>query len=178
MLRKKRWVLFLDLDGTMWDHEDISTLTPPFKKIEKNIIVDEDGVEVKLFDEMLDLIIWAKNNNGIVSSLSWNIPAIAKRALIAFEIYDLFDHHIIEPHPRKDLMIHKLLWQLKTRENINIQPKNVFYIDDRDLHIGDIYENIGNINFYKAWVDFKNTIELKDYIRKTLTQALVEGKND
>ena len=149
----------------MWDHEDISTLTPPFKRTEKHAIIDEDGVEVKLFGEMLDLIDWAKNNGGIVSSVSWNIPAIAKRALIAFGVYDLFDYHVIEPHPRKDLMIRKLLWRLKVKENITVQPKDIFYIDDRELHINDIYENIGKINFYRAWKDFSNISDLINKIR-------------
>ena len=46
------WVLFFDLDGTLWDHKDVSSLKPPFVRINTNKIRDSEGTIVKRFSKL------------------------------------------------------------------------------------------------------------------------------
>ena len=41
-------IVFVDLDGTLWDHEDISSLIPPFKRLSEFSFADSRGVVVNL----------------------------------------------------------------------------------------------------------------------------------
>jgi HAD superfamily phosphatase (TIGR01681 family) len=67
-------VVFMDLDGTLWDHEDISQLTPPFKRISSEEIVDSSGVVVRVHRIALELLDYASRRGFILSTLSWNDP--------------------------------------------------------------------------------------------------------
>lgn len=154
----RRWLFLLDLDGTLWDNEDISLLNPPFKKMDSDVIVDSNGVRVRLNNDMVKLLNWARENGAITSTLSWNIPDNAISALQAYEVIDLFDYITIENTHRKDKMIMKLLERIKIEKGLEFKACEIVYIDDRDIHIPDIYSNIGHINFFRAWIDF-NTFE-------------------
>ena len=158
MTMPSKWLFLLDLDGTLWDNEDISLLTPPFKKISDDIIVDSSGISVKLNKDMVKLLKWARENGGITSTLSWNIPYNAIAALQAFQVIDLFDYITIENTHRKDRMIMKLLEKIGIERGVQFKPCEMVYIDDRDIHVRDIYSNVGQINFFQAWIDF-NTFE-------------------
>ena len=166
----KRWLLLIDLDGTMWDNEDISLLTPPFKKLNKDTIVDSWGVTVHLNNEMVMYIKWARVNHALVSTLSWNIYEKAYEALKTFGVTDLFDYITIEETYRKDLMIKKLLDKISVDMGIEFRPEEIVYVDDRDLHIDDIYKNIGPVYFIHydiTSMDSNMLIETtRSYLRK------------
>lgn len=165
------WLLLLDLDGTLWNHLDISTLNPPFKRVRKGVIVDSKGVRVELYNDMVKLLEWAKSRNAITSTLSWNIREIAIEALRTFGILRLFDYLVIEPHPRKDLMLKKLLDKIEVEKEVEIPPCKIVYIDDRTIHVRDIYENIGKIHFLKAWDSFKNFKECALRVEELLSEC-------
>ncbi len=167
----KPWLLLLDLDGTLWDHHDISSLKPPFKKAGKNTIIDSNGVEVRAYEDMINLLKWAKTKNAITSTLSWNIKEIAIEALKTLELTSLFDYLTIEPHPRKDLMLKKLLKTINKERGVKIPPCRIVYIDDREIHIREIYENIGTVNFLKAWKSFRNLQDCITKIEKKLSNC-------
>lgn len=164
------WLLLLDLDGTLWDHPDISTLKPPFKRVGELVIVDSEGVEVRAYKGMVELLRWARSNNGITSTLSWNVRDIALEALETLNLTRLFDYLMIEPHPRKDRMVKKLLEKIRSERGVAIPPCRIVYIDDRDIHVEDIYKNIGRVHFLKAWESFRNTqeciLEIKEALNK------------
>jgi magnesium-dependent phosphatase-1 len=167
-----KWLLLLDLDGTLWDNEDISLLKPPFKKVSEDTIIDSNGVEVRLNHDILRLARWAKENGGITSTLSWNIPDNAIAALQAFQIINMFDYVTIENTHRKDKMIIKLLKRIKIEKNVEFKPCKIVYIDDRDIHIRDIYSNVGPVNFLQAWVDFDNFEEAVQLIITALEKCI------
>jgi len=157
------WLLLLDLDGTLWDHLDISMLKPPFIRISEDLIIDSLGVKVKLYEDIVKVIKWAKREGAIIAALSWNIPWKAIEALRAFNLLDLFDYLGIEDHPGKGSMALKIVRDLESR-GYRIKYCRVIYIDDRIIHVEDVREKIGDITFIKAWTDFRNEEELRDKI--------------
>ncbi len=158
-----KWLLLMDLDGTLWDHLDISSLKPPFKQIDSETIRDSNNIVVKLKLDMIEFIKWARKNGALVSTLSWNDPFIAYQAIKTFGLLELFDYLAIENTPRKDKVLNDLLSILR-RNGMTFKECEIVYIDDRDIHIEEIYRSIGKIQFYKVNKDFKNIDELKGLI--------------
>ncbi|MCE4600101.1 MAG: magnesium-dependent phosphatase-1 [Desulfurococcales archaeon] len=162
------WLLFLDLDGTLWDHKDISSLTPPFKRINDEVIVDSRGVEVNLYGDMVKLLKWAKERGAIVSSLSWNDPRKALEALKAFNLLGLFDYHAIEVHPNKGEYASRVVDTVESRLGVKLRGCQIVYIDDRDIHLDNVKRHLGEIIFLRAWVDFKDYNEARRIIEERL----------
>jgi len=163
-----KWLFLVDLDGTVWDHKDISALKPPFKRISQDTIVDDNNIRVTLNTEVIDLIKWALDNNALVSTLSWNNPLKAYKALKAFELLSLFHYLAIENTPRKDKMIEKLLENIEREQGIKFTSDKIVYIDDRDIHIQDIYRNIGRILFLHYLKDVHTKEEAINLIMKRI----------
>lgn len=164
------FLLLMDLDGTMWDHKNVTDLIPPFRRVSGTRVVDSRGVEVNLYPEALKIVLWARDSGAFVSSLSWNDPGKALGVLEAFGIRDLFHHHMIENHPNKDAMISRLLLTLRGR-GLEFPLCRIVYIDDRTIHLDSIYRNIGRIVFLQAWRDFKTHREAIEAIEKRLGEC-------
>ncbi len=171
MREKADWLLLVDLDGTLWDHLNISELEPPFRRINDLQIADRNGVKVTLKKDMVELVKWARENNGVISTLSWNYWDKAIEALRAFGLLDLFDYHAIEYHPDKHLMLERLLNRIKSDTGMSFKLCRIVYIDDRTIHIEKIYERIGKIIFLQAWIDFRNFEEAKYKIIRSLERC-------
>lgn len=163
-----RWLLFLDLDGTIWDHLDVSMLNPPFQKVGENVIRDSNGEEIHLHADMIKILKWAKSNGAFTSTLSWNKPSHALSALEAFGIKELFDYHAIEPHPAKEEYAWKIIKTIEKRHKIKLKPCQIVYIDDRKIHLEGIARRLGKIIFLQAWKDFKSFEDAKDRILSSL----------
>jgi magnesium-dependent phosphatase-1 len=166
-MSNKTWLLAIDLDGTVWDHLDISKVELPYKKIADGILENSQGIIVRVYKEALEFIGWAKMNGAIVTSLSWNIPENAVEALKTLGIYEIFDYHLIEYHPDKYKMLMKLLNELEIK-GIKISAENIVYVDDRDIHINDIKKNIGNVLFIHMWKDAKSYEDAKKIIMEKI----------
>jgi len=168
--RGEPWILFIDLDGTIWDNLDISALDPPFTKLSEDTIADSQGVRVKLYKDIVEVLKWAKKEGAIIAALSWNIPEKAIAALKAFNIISLFDYLGIESHPDKGLIASKIVRDVESR-GYKVKPCRIIYIDDRDLHLKGMKERLGDIIFIKAWREFKTADELKNLILNTLQKT-------
>lgn len=153
-------LIALDLDGTVWDHLDISSLYPPFLKKSAQEIVDSRGVPVRLREGVREFLATARERGHILSTLSWNDYNVAYQALKAFEIDQYFHYLVIEPHSRKDKMLYNLLRRIKAERGVELRPQDVLYVDDRDIHIGEIWSNIGPVRFIQFGRDVKNFWEL------------------
>ena len=167
-----KWLFLVDLDGTVWDHKDISALDPPFKKVSQESIKDKNNVIVTLNKQVLELIKWALENGALVSTLSWNNPVKAYKALKTFGILELFHYLTIEDTPRKDHMIKKLLRNIEEEHGIEFTPDKIVYIDDRDIHIHDIYKNIGKILF----LHYSRDIHTKDEAIERIVEFIKRGE--
>jgi magnesium-dependent phosphatase-1 len=160
----------MDLDGTMWDHKNVSELSPPFRRVLETRVVDSRGVPINLYVDSLKILLWARERGAIVSSLSWNDPGKALGVLEAFGIRDLFHYHLIENHPNKDQLISRLLGKLR-KEGQDIPLCRVVYIDDRTIHLDAIYRNIGRLVFIQAWKDFKKYDEAIEKIETSIKRC-------
>ena len=45
MRKGPEFLLFMDLDGTMWDHKNVSELSPPFRRVLETRVVDSRGFQ-------------------------------------------------------------------------------------------------------------------------------------
>lgn len=149
--------MFLDLDGTLWDHEDISQLIPPFKRIDEFTIVDSKGREVRVYRPLIEIVKRVVENGFLLSTLSWNNPAVALDALEKLGIRELFHYHAIEDHPRKEIMALKALKYFKNA--YGCKAFKVIYIDDREIHLDDMIRVFPDLCFIKAHKDFTTAHE-------------------
>lgn len=102
-------VVVFDLDGTIWDHLDVSSLKLPFSLINKDIAEDANGVKIKLFPGVRKALNQLAKMGKIVSIASWNRPEPALQLLSLFDIIHYFKYPKIHPHPKKYEMILELL---------------------------------------------------------------------
>ncbi|MCE4604718.1 MAG: magnesium-dependent phosphatase-1 [Aeropyrum sp.] len=168
-MRKLSWLLLLDLDGTLWDHLDISSLTPPFRRVGEDVIEDSMGERVRLFRYMVNLAVWARDMGAGVVSLSWNDREKALAALRAFGVEEVFDWHVIEPHPWKG----KALSRFLRESGLDIPPERMIYFDDRDIHLDDIYSHVGRVRYVRSQVDCSSLESCKSLVEKLLGEASI-----
>jgi len=50
-------------------------------------------------------------------------------------------------------MLHRVLRQIREERGVEIQPSDIVYVDDRDIHIREIWENIGPVRFIQFGKD-------------------------
>ncbi len=151
------WIVFSDLDGTLWDHMDVSSLTPPFKRIDKKTIVDSNGIMVRIYNDTVYLLTTLRKCGAIVSSLSWNEPHIALEVIDSLGLNFLFDYHLIANHPFKYILATQLLSKLRAK--YHIEPELVVYLDDRDIHLPEMRSFIANLLYLRPWVEFRTYTE-------------------
>lgn len=156
-------LVILDADMTLWNHPDISSLTLPFKKLDKNSLIDAKGDILKLFDGIRDLLKELKKKELITSLATWNNPEHVREAIHMFEIDEFFDFIAIENTSDKHLLISRILEKLHNSA-VQLEPHEILYIDDRTRHLKDIYSKIGKVIFLQMWEDVKNPYEILLYI--------------
>ena len=152
-------VLVLDLDMTLWNHPDISALTLPFKLEDRDVIVDSRGVRVMLYPGVRELLRWARTSGKVISIASWNNPEPALEALRLFGILDYFFKPKIQYHPHKHLMLLELIRDLEEL-GYRVHPEDIVYVDDRDIHLGEIYSRVGRVRYVQMWRDARDHWEL------------------
>lgn len=156
-------LVILDADMTLWNHPDISSLTLPFKKLDKNSLIDAKGEILKLFDGIRDLLEELKKKNLITSLATWNNPKHIHEAIQLLEIDKLFDFIAVENTPDKHLLMSRILDGLSKR-GVQLEPYEILYIDDQPRHLKDVYNKIGRVIFLQMWEDVKEPPEILTYI--------------
>lgn len=172
MAMKKRWLLAIDLDKTLWDCSDISKLNPPFEKRNEYLLSDSQGNLVKVYSEIVELLRWARNNGAVVAVISWNEESKAVEALKASNVIELVDFYVIENHPRKDLMALKLYRDL-SEKNLGEVTGCVVYIDDAELFLEQISRVLPSTCTVRAWKDFTDAASLYKCVCKCLTKCYI-----
>lgn len=143
----REWLFLVDLDGTLWDHPDVSSMHPPFKRIDILSLVDSKGERLEVRREILELVTLAHRLKGIVATFSWNEPGKAWEALRVLGLYGLFDYHIVEPHPGKHKMLVNFLSTLKRCRRKTIRAGCIVYMDDRLLHLEELKNHVAGIYY-------------------------------
>lgn len=167
---RKKWLLAIDLDKTLWDCSDISKLSLPFEKRSKYLFSDSQGSLVKVHSEIVELLGWARSNGAVVSVISWNEENKAVEALKVSNVIELIDFYVIENHPRKDLMALKLHREL-SRKNLGEVTKCIVYIDDMEPFLRQVSQVFPNACTLRAWKDFTDAISLYKRVCECLTKC-------
>jgi magnesium-dependent phosphatase-1 len=118
---------------------------------------------------MLEILRTIKDEGVLLSTLSWNNPDTALRALEELGLRNFFYYHAIEDHLRKDLMARKALTFFK--ESYNCEEFEIAYIDDRDIHLNDLRKKYPETCFIMAWMDFSSISEGVEKVKKCFTKA-------
>jgi magnesium-dependent phosphatase-1 len=168
------WILAMDLDGTVWDHLNISGVEPPYTRINATSIKNRDNVTVTLFNDAVKFIKWARENGAITTTLSWNRKDYVDEALETFGIADLFDYSSTDHTPDKDQRLLKLINTLDGI-GIYIPVDRVVYIDDRDIHMDAIKKNVGSIVFINIWKSTKNYRDACKIVRERILEEDIES---
>jgi magnesium-dependent phosphatase-1 len=148
---------------TLWNHPDISSLTLPFKKLDKNSLIDARGKVLRLFDGIRDLLKGLKERNLIISLVTWNKPEHVDEAIRVLEIDKFFRFIEIKFAPNKHLLVARILARL-SEKGVQLKPHEILYVDDQTRHLNDIYEKVGRIIFLQMWKDVKEPYEILTYI--------------
>lgn len=156
-------LVILDADMTLWNHPDISSLTLPFKKIDKNSLIDAKGETLKLFDGIRDFLKGLKERDLITSLVTWNKPAHVDEAIHLLEINKFFKFIEIEDTPNKHLLVTRILARLSER-GVQLEPHEILYVDDKTRHLKDIYNKVGRVIFLQMWKNVKDPYEILTYI--------------
>lgn len=126
-------LLALDLDKTLWDHEDVSSTEPPYTRLNRDTVSDSRGSLIRLRAGVREVLETLRGRGVALAVVSWNLYSKAVAVLEAFDLLNLFDLVIVEPHPRKDLMFGKLLeWGVSR----GIRPGEVVFVDDKPEMVG------------------------------------------
>ncbi len=165
------WILAMDLDGTVWDHLNISGVEPPYTRINATSIKNRDNITVTLFEDAVKFIKWARDNGAITTTLSWNRRDYVDEALETFGIAGLFDYSSTDHTPDKDQRLLKLI-NILDEIGIYIPVDRVVYVDDRDIHMDAIKKNVGDIVFINIW---KSTINYGDASKIVKERILADG---
>jgi len=156
-------LVILDADRTLWDHPDISSLTLPFKKVDKNSLIDAKGEAISLFDGIIDLLKGLKERGLIISLVTWNKPEHVDEAIHLLEIDKFFKFVEVEFTPNKHLLVARILARL-SEEGVQLEPHEILYVDDQTRHLKDIYDKAGTVIFLQMWEDVKEPCEILTYI--------------
>lgn len=154
-------LVILDCDRTLWEHEDVFTLQPPFTRIDAYTVHDALGEEVKLAPGARELLEALRRRGILVSICSWN------RADLVFAILDLlgltqyFVHPKVELHPNKDQMIAEMLAEL-AREGTVLRAEEVLFVDDNPMMLEKVRRGVGPIRTLRAELD---VLDLRDVLK-------------
>ena len=154
-------LLVLDLDGTLWAHEDASRLTPPYE-FRGDYLVDFTGQELHLFPGVREFLEWA-GGRFVLSIASWNVEGKVRPILEGFGLLDYFIFPKIENHPNKGDMIKRTVREL---QSIGYDVDVVIYVDDRDIHLDAVKNAIPDIRFVHMWRDAKSFEELRELLER------------
>jgi magnesium-dependent phosphatase-1 len=155
-------LIVYDVDKTIWDHYNVSEFEPPFKK-ENNSIYDSKGRKLTLFPGVRETLIEVSKYNVFLGLATWNNEKPLYEILDMLGILRFFKYVVARPYPYKSYMLLEIIKELRKAGN-NLKPEEIVYIDDRRIHFGKIWLELGPVKCIEMWKDFKDHFALKEFL--------------
>src|SRR3989475_7337157 len=158
-------LVIFDCDLTLWDHHNVSELRLPLTKVDAETVRDADGICVRLFPGVREVLSTLHRQGILISVASWNQPEPV------FAIFDLlglsgyFTRPKVEPHPYKERTIAALFQELRA-DGLPLRPEEVLYVDDRTLHFERVREAVGPVHILQPGVDFTQFADVLAYLNR------------
>jgi len=149
----------LDLDLTLWDHEDVSSLRPPFRRVSRDSAADGSGELVTLRPHAREFLERCLREGVRVSVASWNKPEIVFPLLDALGLSELFWRPVIEFHPDKVKMVRKILAELGPEWR-----GRALFVDDRRENVESVSSEFDNVDALEFGSDVTSFRQLEETV--------------
>ena len=158
-MRPRYDLLILDLDLTVWDHEDASSLEPPYRRISEDSAADSRGTVLRLRPGVRDLLSRCAEWGIRVSVASWNRPEVVFPLLRTLDLDRFLWNPVIEFHPDKVAMVSKILGALGS----GWRGRGLF-VDDREENVRAVAEAFERVDAVQFGVDVKSFRDLAELL--------------
>ncbi len=152
-------IAVFDLDKTLWDHPDISSTIPPYTSKGLDTIEDSLGTKIRLKSCVKDMLSRLKRKGIKLCVASWNVPEKALAALKAFQIDNMFDYIVIEPHPCKEKMIRKIIKRFSEKKDLE-----VYFFDDNPEIVRKVRKSLPLVKAFLVGGDIKTVCEAEEML--------------
>lgn len=156
-------LVIFDCDLTLWDHRNVSGLRLPFVKVDTETVQDADGIRVRLFPGLRNVLSALREQGMLISVASWNHPEPVFAIFDLLELSGYFTRPKVEPHPYKERTIATLFQELAA-DGMLLRPEEVLYVDDRRLHLQRVREVLGSIHTLQVGTDIGDLREVLTYL--------------
>jgi magnesium-dependent phosphatase 1 len=155
-------IFIFDLDFTLWNCGGTwcDQTMPPYRNLNNNLIIDDEGLQIKLFAQTLEILeqIRSQNIQMAVASRT-SAPDWARQLLMLFDIEKFFDY--IEIYPGS-----KIVHLNEIGRNSGFRYKEMFFFDDEHRNINDVKSLGVNCYFVENGINMEIINEaLEKYIR-------------
>jgi len=155
-------LVVFDLDHTLWDHPNISSLVFPLKLVTRDSVEDAEHSRVTLFIGIRETLEALRDRGLVLSVASWNDPAPVLELLRLLGLRGLFKHIQVEWDVPKVDMIRKIVSLVGRDLRMDVRPEEILFVDDNEKHHEVVREKEKGIRLAKAWVNPKSSTELLD----------------
>ncbi len=151
--------MILDLDLTVWDHRDASSLSPPYRRISEDAAEDSEGVRVRLRPGVRSFLERCEREGVLVSVASWNRPEKVFPLLEALGLDRHLWNPVVEFHPDKVAMVRKILGRLGPGWD-----GRALFVDDKEEHVRAVAEAFDRVDAVRFGVDVMSFRELEELV--------------
>ncbi len=152
-------LLILDLDLTVWDHEDASSLVPPYQRVSEGAAADSRGTTIRLRPGVRELLSRCAEWGIRVTVASWNRPDVVFPLLRTLDLDRFLWNPVIEFHPDKVAMVAKILRALGPEWD-----GRGLFVDDREENVRAVAEAFERVDAVRFGVDVKSFRDLAELL--------------
>jgi magnesium-dependent phosphatase-1 len=153
-------LVVFDLDRTIWNHPNVSSLVLPLKLVALDSVKDACGSEVTLIKGILETLETMTERGLAISVASWNDPPIVLELLRLLKLQRFFRFPQIEWDVPKIQMIRAIVSAIQRTEGMQIEYDEILFVDDKDEQLRAVREANRQIRLAKAWAKPKSPQQL------------------
>jgi len=153
-------LVVFDLDLTLWDHPNVSSLVFPLTLVTSDTVEDAEGSRVTLFRGIRETLEALSDRGLVLSVASWNDPPPVSELLRLFGFEEYFKYPQVEWDVPKVQMIRTIIRLIRRNLHVDIRPEEILFVDDNEKHHEIVKENEKRIRLARAWVNPKSPLEL------------------